>query len=108
MSSTSRRDAEASATSWPSRSESSERVALGHEQPEDPLAPERARAERGDDGAVDAAREPDDDAPPAQLAQHLSSNALSDLIRRGARVDGKRMLAEHGSPNLDCDSHRCR
>jgi hypothetical protein len=54
-------------------------VPLGHEDAEHLLFAERARTQRADDRAVDAAGEADDRAAPAQLPQHLRANGLLDL-----------------------------
>ena len=62
-------------------------LALGHEDAEDALGPERARAEVGDEArAVDAAGEPDDGPAPAQVSVDGLAQPLGDLVGRPARV----------------------
>ena len=74
----------------------SRRVALRHEETDDALLSQCARAERRDDGAVDPARDPHDRAPPLQGAEHLLPDRPSDLLRDPGRIDTHDIAREHG------------
>ena len=65
------------------------RVAFGHEQPEDPLRPERAHAEGRHDGAVDATRHSHHGAPPAQVAHDRPADLGLDSLALRSGVDAK-------------------
>ena len=72
-------------------------IALGHEQPEHALRPERARAQRRHDRAVDPAREAEHSALAAQLTEHLLADGGFNLCGDLQGVD-----LEHGARK-----HRC-
>ena len=78
-----------SASSRPSAERVVRRIALGHEEPEDPFLAERARAQRRDDGAVDAAGEPDDGAAAAQVTKDDLADGRLDLPDHLLRIDPK-------------------
>ena len=61
-------------------------LALGHEDAEDALGPEGARAEVGDEARVDAAGEADDGPAAAEVLVDDLAQALGDLVDRPPRV----------------------
>ncbi len=65
------------------------RIAIGHEQPDDAFRPERARAQRRHDGAVDPARYPDDGSASAQITKDDLADGRLDLPDHLPRIDPK-------------------
>ena len=63
------------------------RLALRHQQTDDPLGTERPRGQTRDHAAVDAARESDDDAAAAQVMEHLIAQRPGDVMGDRGRVD---------------------
>jgi hypothetical protein len=65
------------------------RVALRHEEPDDPLALERPSAQGGYHGAVDPARDPDDGPATAQVTKDNAANGRLNLLGNLPGVDPK-------------------
>src|SRR5262249_51237012 len=83
------------------------RVALRHEQAEDAVLAECPDGERGDDGAVDAAGQADDDAAPVQPRPNLLVEETGDARARLGGIDGEDARTEvtHRSSSASLPSH---